>query len=314
MRITKTVCLLMLFFSSSASGGDFLRELFTPSSGRHASPNGTPYLHSFFVEPAYLDRDLLIDYRFGYGFEGGADEQELEFELEWTFTERFGMVFEVPVSGVNPDVGSFESGFSDLAIGGRLLVVDRPCLLVSAFLEVEIPTGDDDRGLGRGEAALAPFVLWWIDFGNWTSLQGQFGPEIGLQSGETELLYLLSLAHSWQGPVLFPNACRCCSRRCGRTTNMLYSDGEHGGEEFHMHGSHDHDDHSHHFPGLVSLFLETTGVTSLTDPDGDTRFEIIPGIGYALTEEWEIRFAARFPLFKPARMDSQYILSTVRHF
>ena len=314
MRLTKAACLIALVFSSSASGGDFLRELLTPSSGEHASPNGTPYVHSFFVEPAYLDRDLLIDYRFGYGFDGDTDEQELEFELEWAFTERFGMVLEAPVVGLNPEIGPSESGFGDLAVGGRLLLVDRPCLLVSSLLEIELPTGNEDRGLGRGEAVLAPFVLWWMDLGNWTTFQGQFGPEIALESGETELLYLLSLNHSWQGPVVFSSACCCCPGHRRHNTRVFHSDDEHGDEGFHTDESHNHDDHSHHSPGLVTLYLETTGVTSLTDPDEGTRFEIVPGIGYTLTEEWEIRFAGRFPLFKPARMHSQYILSTVRHF
>lgn len=314
MRFAKAACLVSVLFSSSALGGDFFQELFTPSAGKHESPNGTPYAHSFSVEPAYLDRDLLIDYRSGYGFDGGTDEQDLEFELEWAFTERFGMVLEAPVVAVNPDIGPSESGFGDLAVGGRVLLVDRPWLLVSSFLEIELPTGNETRGLGHGEAAIAPFVLWWMDLGGWTTFQGQFGPEIGLESGETELLYMLSLNHSWQGPVVFSNACRCWPGHPRHSARRSHSAHHHGDEESHAHESHDHDDHSHHAPGLTTLYLETTGVTSLTDPDKGTQFEIIPGIGYALTEAWEIRFAGRLPLFKPARMDGQYILSAVRHF
>ena len=303
----KAALIFAVLGGGAAPGADFFRELLTPSSGRHASPCGTPYVHPFLVEPAYLDRDLLIDYRPGYGFDGGTDEQELEFELEWGVTERLGFVFEAPLVGVSPDAGPYESGFGDLAAGCRVLLVDRPRLLVSTLLEVEIPTGDESRGLGGGEAAIAPFVLWWMDLGNWTTFQGQFGPEMAVESGEAELLYLFSLSRSWQGPVLLPQACRCYP---GHRRYEACPHEEHADEQ----SGHDHDDHSHHNPGLISLYVETTGVTPLTDPDEGTRFEIIPGIGYGLTESLDIRFGARFPLFRPEQLDSQYIFSVVRHF
>ncbi len=310
MRFTTAPCLITLLLCGPAMGQGFLEELFTPSPGHHASPSGTPYVHAMFVEPAYLDRDLLIDYRLGQGVDGNGDEQELEFELEWALTERFGIVLEMPVVSLDPASGTSESGVGDMAVGSRLLLVDRPCFLMSAFLEIELPTGDASRGLGHGEAAMAPLVLWWMDLGNWTTFQGQFGPETGLESGETELIYHFALSRSWQGPVFFPRACRCC---CGHPKHdPHHADGQHGHEHFELHGA--HDDHGHHTPGLVSLMLEMTGVTALSDPDEGSRLEIIPGISYGLTEAWDLRLAARFPLYKPSRLDSQYIASAVRHF
>src|SRR5688500_12933165 len=45
------------------------------------SRRGTPFVHLFNLEPAFLDRDLILSYR----FTDAADEREaeLEAEIEW---------------------------------------------------------------------------------------------------------------------------------------------------------------------------------------------------------------------------------------
>ena len=48
---------------------------------RHMSPRGTPYIHAFSVEPAYLGRELIVDYLITE-FDGET-EQAVEVELEW---------------------------------------------------------------------------------------------------------------------------------------------------------------------------------------------------------------------------------------
>jgi len=315
MRIASiTLSLLIaLLLSTSASAQGVFAEFLEPWPDQHASALGTPYAHPFFAEPAYLDRDLLISYSFAEGVDGEADEMALEFELEWALSKRLGLVIEAPVLSVDPDDAPAETGFSDLAFGGRALLIDRSRLLVSGFVEVEVPTGDEDRGLGAGEPLIFPSVLWWADLGNWTTLQGQIGPEMGLESGETEMIYLLALTRSWQGPVLLKNACRC-THRCGLCGRLLHRRERHNGHSGHENEGHDHDDHSHHVPGLITLYLEATGVTPLTEPDETTQFEIAPGISYGLTEAWDARAAVRVPLYKPQRFDHEFIFSAIRHF
>ena len=137
--------------------------------------------------------------------------------------------------------------------------------------------------------ALAPTVTTWHDLGNWTALHTQFGPEIGLESGDTEWIHGVALTHSFQGPVLFP--CLAQNRQ--------------------------DDDHSHHVfePGMTSLILELTGVTGLSgDEAGETFFELLSGISYTPMERVELRFGVRFPLFQPTRLDTQYIFGISRVF
>jgi len=221
--------------------GSFFEELFAPESHGHFTRRGTPLVHLFLIEPAVLHRDLFLDYRIGNNVDGSTDEQELETELEWSLTKRLGVIIEAPYLGLDPVVAPNTSGFGDLAVAGRAVLVDADTFFLSANLEVEIPTGDERRGLGRGETAISPTVTTWLDLGNWTALHGQFGPEIGLQSGDTELLYGLALTHSFQGPILF------------------------GTHECSVHD--DTEDHHEHFePGFTSLILEMNGVTAFHVP------------------------------------------------
>lgn len=274
--------------------GGFFEELFEPAVHSHFTRRGTPLVHLFLTEPAVLHRDLFFDYRIGNNVEGSTDEQELEVELEWSLTKRLGMVIEVPYVGLDPVGSPNTSGFGDIAVAGRALLVDQDWFFLSANLAVGIPTGDADRDLGRGEAALAPTITTWLDLGNWTALHGQFGPEIGLQTGDTEFVHHLALTRSFQGPVLFESGCR-------RGRNGSESDG---------------DEHQEHFePGFTSLILEMTGVTGLGgDGAGQTFIELLPGIAYTPVEGIELRFGVRFPLFKPTRIDTQYIFTVARVF
>ena len=307
----------VLLASSPLYAQGLFEELFAPWPDRHASPHGTPYAHPFSFDPAFQDRDLLVDYRPGYGFDdGNADEQEFEVEIEYALTKRLGMVLEVPYVGIDEHGQNFESGFGDMAAVGRLVLVDRPCLILSAHLEVEIPTGDEQRDLGRGETALAPTLTWWTDLGNWWTFQGQFGPEVGTESNETELLYRFLIAKSWQGPILFDDACSCMRPHCSCTHSTgAHHEDEHDHEDhhYHAHDEHDHGDHSHHAPGLITFYLETTGATPLNIPGETTHFDLLPGVGYGITHSLEFRFGVRFPLTEPREFDTQYVFSFVRH-
>jgi hypothetical protein len=273
--------------------GDFFEELFQPAAHSHFTRRGTPLVHLFIVEPATLHKDLFLDYRIGNNVDGSTDELELEAELEWALTKRLGLIIEAPYLGLNPVTDPNTSGFGDIAVAGRALLVDGDTFFLSANLEVEIPTGDDDRGLGRGESALAPSVTTWHDLGNWTALHTQIGTEFGLESGDTEFIYGLALTHSFQGPVLFNKHHRCCQH----------------------HDHSDHDDHQFFEPGFTSLILEMTGATGVSgDESGQTFLELLPGISYTPVEGIELRFGVRFPLFKPTRLDTQYIFTIARVF
>lgn len=72
-----------------------------PWPHNHFSRKGTPFIHLFSLEPAFLDRDFFLDYRWASGSEG--KEIEVEAELEWALTRRLGIVVEAPFARLSPD-------------------------------------------------------------------------------------------------------------------------------------------------------------------------------------------------------------------
>ena len=75
---------------------------------------GTPLEHHFDLEPAFLGRDLIVDYS-GLTF-AEESEHEIELELEWALSNRIGFIIEQPYIISDPDTGSESSGLGDLAV------------------------------------------------------------------------------------------------------------------------------------------------------------------------------------------------------
>lgn len=260
-----------------------------PWNHSHFSQRGTPFVHLFGLEPAFLDRDLFFDFAFTAA--EGEDESELEVEMEYALTRRLGVVVEAPLVSLNPDEGETEVGLGDAAIAPRALLVETDRFLLSANLEVAFPTGSESRGLGSGEVAIAPSVSTWLDLGNWVTLSTQIGAEHGTESGDSELLYAAALTWSFRGPALFPG-------------------------QADAHASHAHGHGASHFPpGLTSLILEYTGRTALSGDDADrSTGEVLFGLSHVLTESLEVRGAYQLPVGGTRDIDYGYVLSLIYHF
>jgi hypothetical protein len=247
----------------------------------HFSRENTPFIHMFNIEPAYLDRDLFLVYK--HTKEDHGTEQELELELEWAFTRRIGVAVHVPIER-HREAGHTETGFGDLSIAPRVLLVDAERFLLSGNLGLTLPTGSERRGLGRGEYAIAPSITTWTDLGNWVTLQTQLGTEHGLSSGEADLFYGAGLSYSFLGPRMFR-----------RTAHGVV--------------------HGHYPPGLTTLMMEVVGRTALRKEDrGRTTAEMLLGIGYSLTDAFEIRGGYQFPITGRRDMDRSWLLSVIYHF
>ena len=253
-----------------------------PWPHRHFSRRGTPFAHSFFTEPAFLDRDFFLHTRIARGEDG--NEVEIEAELEWALTRRIGVVLEVPFLILDPEDGETEEGFGDFGIAPRFLLVETNRFLLSANLEVVTPTGSESRGLGRGETALSPTLSLWYDLGRSMAVNTQFGTEHGLESGDDEFLYNTAL-----------------------TLSLLDSE---------MVADVANDTHGQHFPaGMMNLLAEFNGRTSLSgEGHGRTTAEFLFGATYLVTSHVEIRAGLQFPLFKPKEFDNAYLLGLVYHF
>ena len=250
----------------------------------HFSQRGTPFVHLFLTEPAFLDRDLFMDYRMIRGDDGY--EVELEVELEWAITRRIGVVIETPYEFLNPNGSPDERGLGDMAIAPRFLLVDTERFMFSGNLGVALPTGNERRGLGSGEISLSPTVSWWYDLGNWFTFQGQVGTDHALESGDSEFLWNFAFTYSFLGPSL---------------NGTSSGDSTYGGR--------------HYPPGLINLITEVTGRTALDgEQDNRSSAEILFGISYLITSDWEVRGAVQVPLFEPRELSSGFIFGLIRHF
>jgi len=249
----------------------------------HFSGRGTPYVHIFGFEPAFLGRAGFLDYRSARG--SSVDERELGVELEWAFTRRLGLVVEAPYIRLEEDGGSSESGVGDIALAPRALLVESDPFLLSGNLEFSFPTGDERVGLGSGEVGLAPSLSAWFDLGHWVQLNAQLGTEFGMESGDAEAFYGGALVYSF-----------LTRERQGHT-------------------GHGHRHPGRHLPaGMVSAILELTGATVLDGEDeGYGTAEALFGLSYMPTSTLELRAAYQIPVGRDQEFDRAFILSLVRH-
>jgi len=264
-----------------ATGGSSWLE---PWPHDHFSARGTPYVHLFGIEPAFLGRGVFLDYRSAQG--ATVDEQELGVELEWAFTRRLGVVVEAPYVRVDAAGVSSESGVGDVAISPRALLVDSDAFLLSGNLEFSFPTGDEGAGLGAGEVGLAPSFSAWFDLGHWVQVSAQLGTEFGMESGDSEAFYGGALVYSF-------------------LTRGDQGDTGHG-----------HRHLGRHLPaGMVSAILEVTGATVLEgeEDEGRATTEALFGLSYLATSTLELRVAYQFPVGGDQEFDRAFILSLVRH-
>lgn len=273
--------------SSTALAGDFQQPLsesgfLAPFDHIHFSEKGTPIIHSFGVEPAFTGRDLFFDHTFIEG--DGFTEHETELELEWAFTRRLGVILEVPYIWEDEEGVANSSGFGDLAIVPRALLIESERFLLTAQIETVLPTGSSTFG---GETAIAPGIALWNDLGNWFTLNTNIAVEHGFNEDSTELLFGFGLVKSFGA----------------KPTD-------------HSDHHHDHGDHNHpSAAGLVHLHLEVTGSTPVNGHDkGDFTTEGLVGVSYGLLPEMDIRLGYKFPISSPSEFDYGFTTGLIFHF
>lgn len=249
----------------------------------HFSSLGTPIIHSFGIEPAFTGRDLFLDYSYIEG--NGFTEHETEIELEWAFTKRLGVIVEVPYIFEDEEGVGSTSGFGDLAIVPRALLIDSDRFMLTAQIEAGLPTGSSAFG---GETSIAPGISIWNDLGNWFTLNSHIAVAHGFDSDETELEFAIGLVKSFGEK---PASCTS-----------------------HDHHGHDHTKHAT-AAGLINLHLELTGSTPINGDDkGDFETEGLIGISYGILPEMDIRLGYLFPISTPHDFDHCLTTGLIFHF
>jgi hypothetical protein len=264
-------------------GFDLTEGWFDPPIHSHVSPRGTPMVHSFRTEPAFTQRDFLLDY--STRSQTGRRQQELAAEVEWPISRRLGLIFEVPYIFVDTDDGGAMDSFGNLAVSPRLLLAEYERFLLAFALEVETTTGDTDNDIAEDEVAVAPSFSTWIDLGGWWTVSTQSGIECPVESSDTELFIRSSLIHTF------------------------------GSDQTHSHPHTHHHHGSEPSPGLVSMILEADLALGLSGQEqGDWLSEGIAGILVRLWDDADLRVGYQFPLSKSEDLNNGVTAGLIWHF
>ncbi len=126
------------------------------SHAGHAHP-GIDLSHPIVVESPLPETKLRFNYRFA---DADGVEHELEVEGEYAFTQNFSIEAVLPYVFVNPDDGDAENGLGNAILAFKFASyawVDKN-VLPAVGLEVILPTGDDEKGIGSDHIVeLEPF-------------------------------------------------------------------------------------------------------------------------------------------------------------
>ena len=272
---------------SDMLGLNFSEGWFEPYIHSHFSPDDTPMIHSFRAEPAFTQRDFIFDYSYRNETEG--KEHEIEAEIEWALTRRFGVIIETPYVFLDSDEESNADGFGNVAISPRVLLAEYERFLLAIGLEMELPTGTRAGDISEDRMALAPSLSAWIDLGNWWTVNAQTGFETAVDRNDTVCFLRSALLYTFASDDV---------RGTGRA----------------------HDDHDHPKsialpPGLLTVILETdieVGVAGAED--GRWSAEGIIGLSLGLSEKADIRAGYQFPLSNVQDLHGGLTCGIIYHF
>ena len=126
-----------------------------------------------FSHPLVSNTPLPENYlRFTYDYlneprhhnEAGADRHTLAVNLEYALLRSFSLELQVPYTFLNPDEGSSTSRLDNLELIGKYAsyAFAKDGLLLGGGLTLELPTGNEDKGIGSSHVVvIEPF----LDFG-----------------------------------------------------------------------------------------------------------------------------------------------------
>ena len=240
----------------------------------HFSVDGYPFVHGIRTEIDFIERALEMD----LAFADGADENELEFEAElvWAFNDHFVFILGAPLIHLDPLVESNQTGVGDLEVGFQFLAFNGTYDIFFTALNMTVPTGDADRGLGSGVVVFEPTAMWLHDFGHGNYVQSRLAFDLPVGTDEdlaNGFAYDIALFHTF------------VETECFRV-----------------------------FRFLTPIF-ELNGFTALNGPDsGETAVDFTGGVRWLMREEDEIGFGISFPITNTNNFDYQAIFSYRLHF
>ncbi len=150
-----------------------------------------------FTEKAFPEDEVVVTGNYDTG-----DNEAVELEL--LYEKRFGpagmVEVAVPLASFNPSIGGREAGIGDVALGYKHTIFHNlnSGNIFSVGGEVILPTGDEDRGFGKGTTVLEPFVTYGRLLPADAFFQAHAFAEFPTKSGfDDELGLRMALGKTW---------------------------------------------------------------------------------------------------------------------
>lgn len=200
---TKTAFLLDVFISvlvatSALAQGPSSRPVFSgPTITRfnldrqalESEETKVPIPDMFRTEAPFVERNFRLDYRGTNNLqEPLADESQFFAEINYSFSERFGITFAAPLILRDNLVDPNTSGFGDVEAGMRYVMVgyeNEDPFKLAVGVNVIGPTGNVGQELGEGQTFIEPQVLLFQKVAERTFVQSQFS--LGVPTGRDNL-------------------------------------------------------------------------------------------------------------------------------
>jgi len=125
-------------------------------------------------------------------------EQRFGARNQWEIVVPFGW-HEVPVTDGSGQATSWTSSMGDIAVSLKRDVYHDRDSIVSVAGELFLPTGDDERGFGRGTALFEPYIAYGQILPAGFFLQSQLGLELTFDKDKAKNEALFRNAIGWTG-------------------------------------------------------------------------------------------------------------------
>jgi len=136
------------------------------SQGRHRDEfKGVgPYrVDMWYTQNAFVMRKIRPEF-FYLAEKGDASQWTLPIEAEYALTRDFSMTLGVPVNGWSAE-GTSEAGLGDITVEAKYAILNEDSKIFSGVLGVDLPSGDEGKGLGEGHVSLEVGPRLWLPFG-----------------------------------------------------------------------------------------------------------------------------------------------------
>lgn len=160
--------------SSSDYGLAYDRVMFAPLVTQTAL--GVPNTGLSFRYNRGASRPDRLEYLWARAGKGPGAEADVDM-LDSVFRTELGsaravLISEISMRSLDPERAPNTTGFGDMVVGGKTLVMDGKCTKLSTIFLTYLNTGPADRGLGTGHVSLEPGLLGMHQWSDRTYLHG----------------------------------------------------------------------------------------------------------------------------------------------